>query len=244
MKVVLGSVGRRIKLWGSALCAVVLGLFLLVFTRRPREALRFEIVDYVTGKRIQGATVELSRKWTRLPVESLPLLTIKPHYHRSISAESGVAQIAQVPDDRTCRIVVQAKGYGDAFIQQQPPDECDNPDVYRIVYFGSNWLHESAYEYVNRKKPFTVALEPDAGGAERKGARYEITPSSGSKERAIAAINASGDKRGANGKQINVGWAKFRNGHWEIKLSSEIIGGDTQYDVSQDAEILGIHPGE
>src|SRR5260370_438227 len=132
------------KLWVGAFCAIALAVLVLAQIRRRGEILSFQIVDYVTGKPIQGTTVELSRRWTRLPVDSIPLVHVDPFYSRTVRAETGVVRITDVPKlDLSCRIVVGARGYGEAFIQQQPPDECSNPDVYRIVYFGTNWLHVS-----------------------------------------------------------------------------------------------------
>jgi len=239
-----GKLRPAMKLWIAMVCVPALTALVMVLMR-PRETVSFEIVDYVTGKRIQNATIEVSRKLTRLPLDRIPFLHISPFKHTIIPALNGLVEITHVPKvDLSCRIVVGAKSYADAFIQQQPPDECDDPDIYRILYFGDPWLHESPFEYVTRKKQFTVALEPDAGGTGRAGARYLSAPPPGSKERALMAIKRLGQKGDAKDTDLKVDWAKFQNGHWEIKLVSEGPGGDPRFDISEDGKILGIHPGE
>jgi len=239
---------RSVRVWILLLCGPALvGVLVVAFTRAPEESLSFEIVDYVTGKRIQSPTVEVSRKWTRLPLESIPFLKISPFRQTTIPTGSGLVHIAHVPKiDLSCRMVVGAKGYADAFIQQQPPDECSNPDVYQITYFpsgGSVWLelHDSPYEYVNRKKLFTVALEPLVGGVERDGVRYRTIPSPGSKERALGALNRRAQKRGSSGGEVTS--VQFINGHWEVRIP-RVMGSQAQYDLGEDGELLGIHPGE
>ena len=57
--------------------------------------MQFEIVDYVSGKRIPGARVEVYRTWTRLPVESIPLLQIKPWSGRTNVADEGIAYVIE-----------------------------------------------------------------------------------------------------------------------------------------------------
>jgi len=227
----------------AVLCGLALAVLIVALIQRAGVTVSFQIVDYVTGKTIRGAHVEISRKWTRLPVEGLPFLGITPFYHRTFPAETGVATITGLRRlDQSFRIVVQAKGYADAFIQAAP--DSNNPDVFCILYFGTNWLHESPYEYVNRKEPFTISLEPEIGGTERAGARYSMTPSAGSREKAILAINNYAKKRGANGTPARS--TKFVNGHWEVgSLTPSLsVVGDSTFDVSEDGEILGIHPGE
>lgn len=197
-----------------------------------------QVVDYVTGKPISNATVVVSRIWTGFPVEKIPVLGIKPWSRETILAQAGIVRISGVPRP-PYRIVVEAKGYAKALIEQRPRDESDNLDVYRIVYHGDQWLHESPYEYVNRKRPFTVALEPYAGGTNRAGARYLGTPSAGSKEKAIMTAKRQVKKWPG---EFEIKEAAFRNGHWEVTLSRVPAGPGsiTLIDVGDDGEILGI----
>jgi len=231
----LGRPRRILKLCAVALAAAVVAVSVVTWLRRT-ETLRFQILDYVTGQPIRGATVEVARTWISLPLEKLPFFGLSSRYRRITVAKTAQVYIGGVPKlDPSCRIVIAAKGYGDAVIQQQSPEQTANPDLYWITYFGSNRLHGS-YEYVNRKKPFTVALEPDAGGTGRAGACYTTVPSAGSRERAIAAVNPDGRGR--------LGRVEFRNGHWEIGFLRGSVGGSSWYDVSEEGEILARHPGE
>jgi len=242
MKRITETWRRWIKISVGSLCVLALAVWILAPAREQGETVAFYVVDYVTGRPIQDTTVEFPQRWTRWRVESIPLLRIKPWSNRIILSGTGIVQIANAPSfDLSYRIAVGAKGYGEALLKQLPTAECANPDVYRILYFrgGTNWLHESPYEYVNRKRPFTVALEPNAGGGGRAGVRYPAAPSPGSQEKAILTIKRYAEKRG--GELGKVESAKFINGHWEVFLSD---GGFSTFDVADDGEILGVHPGE
>jgi hypothetical protein len=232
------------RIWtviAASLCLVAIFLF----TSRSGETINFEIIDFVTGKRITNATVEVARTWIGLPVDRIPLLNISTRSRHIFSATHGVAKVIKVPKlDPTCRIVIGAPGYGEAFLSQQPVDETRNPEIYRIIYFGTNSLHDTPYKYVNRREPFAVALEPDVGGTGRAGVRYIVNPPAGSKDRAIQAVYDFGKRPGTYRKNPEIESAQFLNGRWEVTLKSRRIGGGSTYDVSIDGNILGFHPAE
>ncbi len=234
----------RAWILAPSLLLVLLSGFLLM--RSPRETLSFEIVDYVTGKPIQNATVQVLRAWTRLPLDKIPGLGIKPWHETTVRPQSNAVKITGVArSDPTCWIVIGATGYAEASVKQVATPESRNLDSYCIFYSpaGSNLLHDSLHEYVNRKKSFTVALEPVRGGTGRAGARFPTAPSPGSRERAITAASHRAESWGW--KQVTADSASFRNGHWEIKVSSAPprIGGDAEFDVAEDGEVLWVQPG-
>src|SRR5262245_3890704 len=105
---------RRIKVWVVAVCVLALALLVLELIQWSGETVAFEIVDYVTGKPIRGATVEVSRIRTNWPVAKLSFLGIKQWHRRTIVAETGIVKINDIPNrDLSCRIVVRAKGYAE-----------------------------------------------------------------------------------------------------------------------------------
>jgi hypothetical protein len=95
-------------------------------------------------------------------------------------------------------------------------------------------------EYVDRRTPFTVALEPEVAGLGRLGIRYRTEATTGSRERAIETVKHYVEKLGASWK--TPASVEFHNGHWEIRRPHN-LGGTTRYDVSEDGELLCVYPG-
>jgi len=220
-------------------CAL-LAIPLSVRWQRAKAELSFSVVDYVTGGIITNARVDISRRWTELPVEKIPFLTVNPRYHRHTSGSNGIFTINVRQLDWSTRIAVQAPSYADAILEQQRIPNERETEVYRIFYLGTNWLHSSPYEYVNRWKPFVIGLEPETGGSGRLGAVYK-NPSQGSEEAAIKTVRDYIQNRG--GKWSTPESTQFVNGHWEIRFGHR-LGGQVQYDLSESGELLCIHAAE
>jgi len=208
-----------------------------------KHVVRFQVIDYVTGRPIQTPKVAVTRSWTTFPLQEIPLLNLKSWSTKSFVSKSAEIEIAGVHlPDPSFTIAVRAPGYGEALIQSRRPGGSTNLETVVIYYFKTTnpGLHDSPYEYAKLTKPFFVELEPIRGGTNRFGARYPLSPQPGSKERAIAVALAEARK---SGTPRVLGGTAFKNGHWEVEIDSVrlVTGGSTVFHISEEGEILSTY---
>jgi hypothetical protein len=99
--------------WAIAILAsvVALGLTSVFISSRSGHTIKFEVIDYVTGKPISSPRVRVSRIWTRLPVDKLG---ISDRVTRTLNPTSSIVTVRDLkPVDQSFRIVVQARGYAE-----------------------------------------------------------------------------------------------------------------------------------